>query len=195
MGLTQQEMQSLLEAKCRAPHQLLGMHLLDDGSGLVVRAMATNAAKVAVEPIHEKEMPAFELHRSGNTPVFEGGTNDAGRIYAYNLVITDPAGNVLRTRDPYSFLPTLGESDLYLFGKGDERRIFDKLGAQLRAIDGVAGTSFAVWAPNAQRVSVVGDFNSWDGRAHQMRSLDSDVRPCKAAELWPNSLASCRKGA
>jgi 1,4-alpha-glucan branching enzyme len=65
----------------------------------------------------------------------------------------------------------LGEGDLYLFGKGDERRIYDKLGSKLRIIDGVAGTSFAVWAPNAQRVSVVGDFNNWDGRFHQMRSL------------------------
>jgi 1,4-alpha-glucan branching enzyme len=173
MGLTQQDLQSLLEAKCRAPHQLLGMHPLEDGSGLMVRAMAADAAKVGVEPVHEKEMPAFELQRAGNTSVFEGTTNDAGRVYAYDLVITDSSGNVRRTRDAYSFLPTLGESDLYLFGKGDERRIYDKLGAQLRTIDGVAGASFAVWAPNAQRVSVVGDFNSWDGRAHQMRSLGS----------------------
>ena len=60
---------------------------------------------------------------------------------------------------------------MFLFGKGDERRIYDKLGAQLRTIDGVAGASFAVWAPNAQRVSVVGDFNGWDGRCHQMRPL------------------------
>jgi 1,4-alpha-glucan branching enzyme len=76
-----------------------------------------------------------------------------------------------RGRDPYSFLPTLGESDLYLFGKGDERRIYEKLGAQLRTIDGVPGASFAVWAPNARRVSVVGDFNNWDGRCHAMRTL------------------------
>ncbi|MCI0539616.1 MAG: 1,4-alpha-glucan branching protein GlgB, partial [Verrucomicrobiales bacterium] len=67
--------------------------------------------------------------------------------------------------------PTLGEMDLFLFGQGNERRIYDKLGAQLRVIDGVSGTSFAVWAPNAQRVSVVGDFNKWDGRYHPMRSL------------------------
>src|SRR5260370_16989818 len=74
-------------------------------------------------------------------------------------------------RDAYAFLTTLGEGDLYLFGKGDERRIYDKLGAQLRTIDGVPGASFALWAPNAQRISVVGDFNQWDGHCHQMRSL------------------------
>ena len=80
-------------------------------------------------------------------------------------------GSPRQTRDPYSFLPTLGETDLYLFGQGNELRIYEKLGAQLRVIDGVHGTSFAVWAPNAQRVSVVGDFNDWDGRCHPMRSL------------------------
>jgi 1,4-alpha-glucan branching enzyme len=67
-------------------------------------------------------------------------------------------------RDPYAFLPTVSDDDLFLFGKGDHRRLYDKLGAQLLLVDGVAGTSFAVWAPNAQRVSVVGDFNGWDGR-------------------------------
>jgi 1,4-alpha-glucan branching enzyme len=80
-------------------------------------------------------------------------------------------GAKIQTRDPYSFLPTLGETDLFLFGQGNERRIYEKLGAQLRTIDGVAGTSFAVWAPTAQRVSVVGDFNDWDGRLHAMRML------------------------
>src|SRR6266404_2121889 len=173
MALTQQELQSLLEVRNRAPHQLLGMHPLGDGSGIVARALVPNATKVELQPVHESDKPSFELQRLGNTPLFEGVTNEASRVYAYDLVIFDSAGNVSRTRDPYSFLPTLGESDLYLFGKGDEHRIYDKLGAQLRTIDAVAGASFAVWAPNAQRVSVVGDFNSWDGRAHQMRSLGS----------------------
>ena len=132
-----------------------------------------NAAKVEVQPVHEKDKPTFELHRIGNTPLFEGRTSEAGQVYAYELVITNHAGDRQLTRDPYSFLPTLTEADLYLFGQGDERRIYDKLGAQLRTIDQVAGASFGVWAPNAQRVSVVGDFNGWDGRLHQMRMLGS----------------------
>ncbi len=147
------------------------MHALGDASGLVVRVLAPKAAKVEVQPVHEKDKPAIQLERMANTDLFEGLTRESARVYAYDLVITDQAGNVRRTRDPYSFLPTLGEADLYLFGKGDERRIYDKLGSQLRTIDGVAGASFAVWAPNAQRVSVVGDFNGWDGRPHQMRQL------------------------
>ena len=147
------------------------MHPLGDGSGLVVRALVPNGAKVEIQPVHEKNKPAITLKRIPKTDVFEGTTKEANRVYAYDLVLTDQAGKVRRTRDPYSFLPTLGEADLYLFGKGDERKIYDKLGAQLRTIDGVAGVSFAVWAPNAQRISVVGDFNGWDGRVHMMRSL------------------------
>jgi len=171
MVLTQEELRSLIEVKHRSPHQLLGLHPLGDGSGLVARTMAPDAAKIEFQPVHEKDKPTIKLKRVPKTDVFEGTTKEATRVYAYDLVITDHSGKVRRTRDPYSFLPTLGEADLYLFGKGDERRIYDKLGSQLRTIDGVSGASFAVWAPNAQRISVVGDFNQWDGRFHQMRSL------------------------
>jgi 1,4-alpha-glucan branching enzyme len=171
MGLTREQLQSLVEVKSRSPHELLGMHPLPEAGGLVVRALIPKAASVEVQPVHEKDKPTFQLQRIPKTDLFEGTTKDADRVYAYDLVITDTDGKVRRTRDPYSFLPTLGESELYLFGKGDERRIYDKLGSQLRTIDGVAGASFAVWAPNAQRVSVVGDFNNWDGRVHQMRTL------------------------
>lgn len=171
MVLTQQELRSLVGVNTRSPHQLLGMHPLGNGAGIVVRALAPNASKVEVQPVLEKDKPSFKLERLPNSDVFEGVAKAADRVYAYDLVITDKHKHTHRTRDAYSFLPTLGESDLYLFGKGDERRIYEKLGAQLRVIDGVPGTSFAVWAPNAQRISVVGNFNDWDGRRHMMRSL------------------------
>jgi len=171
MLLTKEELLSLIEARNRSPHQLLGLHPLGNGAGVIARAFVPNAAHVEVQPVHEKDKPAFELERIAKTDLFEGTAQGADRVYAYDLVITDHSGNVRRTRDAYSFLPTLSEGDLYLFGKGDERRIYDKLGSQLRTIDGVPGTSFAVWAPNAERISVVGDFNNWDGRVHQMRAL------------------------
>ena len=171
MLLTPDELKSLLEATHRSPHELLGLHRLGDGSGLVARALLQNAAKVRVEPVHEKGQPAFNLQRLHESGLCEGVTKLAQRVYAYDLVITDFQGQKRRTRDAYSFLPTLGETDLFLFNKGDERQAYDKLGAHLREIDGVAGVSFAVWAPNAQRVSVVGSFNGWDGRYLPMRLL------------------------
>ena len=171
MLLTKDELHSLVELIHQSPHSLLGMQPLGGGAGLVVRAFLPDAAKVAVQPVHEKDKPRFALKRIHESGLFEGTTKSASRVYAYDLVITNHQGQTRRTRDAYSFLPTLGESDLFLFGKGDERRIYEKLGAQMRVIDGVPGTSFAVWAPNAQRVSVVGDFNQWDGRFHSMRLL------------------------
>ncbi len=171
MLLTHEELESLVQIRHRSPHTLLGMHPLGDGSGVVVRAVAPDAASVEIQPVHERTKPRIQLKRIHESGLFEGVTREANHVYAYDLVITDAAGKRWQMRDPYSFLPTLGEQDLYLFGKGDERKIYDKLGAQLRVIDGVHGTSFAVWAPNARRVSVVGDFNNWNGRTHPMRSL------------------------
>ena len=147
------------------------MHPLGDGSGLVVRAFLQNAARVEVAPVHEPLKPSFALEMLDARGLFEGVTTAAQRTYAYDLIVTDYQGNIRRTRDAYSFWPSLGETDLYLFGQGNERRIYDKLGAQLREVDGVRGVSFAVWAPHAQRVSVVGPFNSWDGRYHPLRML------------------------
>ncbi|MEI6198098.1 MAG: 1,4-alpha-glucan branching enzyme, partial [Verrucomicrobiota bacterium] len=188
MILTPDELRSLVELKHQSPHTLLGMHPLGGQSGLVVRALLPGAESVEVQPVHEKDKPGFALERIPGTDVFEGLTRAASAVYAYDLVITSHRGQIRRTRDAYSFLPTLGESDLYLFGKGDERRIYEKLGAQLRVIDGVHGTSFAVWAPNAQRVSVVGDFNDWDGRFHPLRLLG-------ASGVWEIFIPGVGRGA
>src|ERR1041385_5322576 len=188
MILTAKEIESLVNVRHQSPHTLLGMHPLGDGSGLVVRAFLPYAAAVEIVPVHEKNRPAIKLKRLHEAGLFEGVTRQANRVYAYDLVIIDHQGNRRQTRDPYSFLPTLGETDLYLFGQGNERRIYDKLGAQLRVIDGVHGASFAVWAPNARRVSVVGDFNGWDGRRHAMRHLGP-------SGVWEIFVPGIREGA
>ena len=171
MLLTTEERERLVNVRHNLPHQLLGMHRLGDGSGLVVRTLAPGAASVAVESVHEADKPGFTLERIDDAGLFEGVTQNATEVYAYDLVITDGEGNVRKTRDAYSFLSSLGETDLYLLGEGREMSIYDKLGAHAREFDGVHGVSFGVWAPNAQAVSVVGDFNDWDGRCHAMRSL------------------------
>jgi 1,4-alpha-glucan branching enzyme len=97
------------------------------------------------------------------------------KIPSYRLKI-HRAGTTTTMRDPYSFPPTLGELDLHLFGEGRHEQIYDKLGAHVTKVGAVKGVAFAVWAPHASGVSVVGDFNNWDGRVHQMRMLyDSGV--------------------
>ena len=171
MILSEAELTSLVTVQHRSPHQLLGMHPLGGGFGVVVRAFLPEAAKVEAQPTHDKRKPKIKLKRLHRAGLFEGVSRETNEVYAYDLLITDHDGRRWQTRDPFSFLPTLGETDLYLFGQGNERRIYEKLGAQLRVIDGVPGTSFAVWAPHAQRVSVVGDFNHWDGRRHPLRLL------------------------
>ncbi len=171
MILTPAELESLVQARLRDPHRLLGMHPLGDGSGVVVRAYLPNAAAVEAVPVHEPHLPRIRLERLHESGLYEGVSHAIRRVYAYELVITDYQGGQRRLRDGYSFLPTLGEQDLYLFNQGNERRLYDKLGAHRRELDGVRGVGFAVWAPNARRVSVVGDFNGWNGRYHPMRLL------------------------
>nr|MBA2637735.1 1,4-alpha-glucan branching protein GlgB [Solirubrobacterales bacterium] len=91
----------------------------------------------------------------------------------YELEIAYADGGTFAVRDPYSFAPTIGELDLHLAGEGRHEDIYRRLGAHERVVDEIPGTSFAVWAPAARSVSVVGDFNSWDGRLHPMRSMGS----------------------
>jgi 1,4-alpha-glucan branching enzyme len=93
--------------------------------------------------------------------------------FGYRLHVTDPAGNMVEMGDPYSFGPLLSDYDLYLFGEGTHYRPYEKLGAHIREVGGFSGVHFAVWAPNARVVSVVGNFNHWDSRVHPMRKHPS----------------------
>lgn len=171
MLLSAAELQSLVRLEHHQPHQLLGMHPLGGGAGLVVRALIPGAKRVDIAPVHEAKKPTVRLKKVHPCGLFEGVITTVSQVYAYDLAITDAQGQVRRQRDPYSFLPTVGEVDLFLFNQGNARNIYEKLGSHHQLIDGVAGTSFAVWAPNARRVSVVGEFNQWDGHCHMMRSI------------------------
>ncbi|CAN5248715.1 1,4-alpha-glucan branching protein GlgB [soil metagenome] len=115
--------------------------------------------------------------RQSMTRVHSGGVFAAelpgAEAPAYRLEVTYPDGQTFVLDDPYRFWPTLGEVDLHLFGEGRHERLWQVLGAHVRSHQGATGTSFAVWAPSARAVRVVGDFNGWDGRLHPMRSLGS----------------------
>jgi len=162
------EVEQLVAGRLTDPHHLLGAHPHD--GGVVVRAWRPEAQAVVAKP---ENAPPVELELRHPAGLFEGVVPDADAPLSYELEVSYPDGNTFTLRDPYAFPPTLGELDLHLAGEGRHERIYERLGAHLRDAEGVTGTAFAVWAPNAAAVSVVGDFNSWDGRLHPMRSLGS----------------------
>jgi 1,4-alpha-glucan branching enzyme len=168
---TDGDVRAIAEARHGNPFAVLGMHVA--GDTIVVRAMLPQAASVDVIDAQTGE-PVARLHRVHNDGFFAGTIPDRSRPFAYRLQLHIGATTAI-IDDPYRFGPILGDVDLYLFGEGTHRRLYDHLGAHPRVIDGVAGCSFAVWAPSAQRVSVVGEFNDWDGRRHAMRERSSGV--------------------
>jgi 1,4-alpha-glucan branching enzyme len=121
--------------------------------------------------IEGKGVKSQKLARVDECGLFEGEVAGFSEGMAYTLDLTGHDGRKWRERDAYSFQPVLGEVDIYLFNEGTHYDIHKKLGAHVKVIGDVPGVHFAVWAPSAQRVSVVGDFNNWDGRVHQMRKL------------------------
>ena len=157
------DIDALVRAEHPDPFSILGPHG-DGAGGQFIRAYLPGALSVAVlAKDSDEELGALE---QTETPgLFVGHFNGQPR---YRLR-TRWAGGEQVAEDPYSFGQLLGEMDLYLFAEGNHRDLSACLGAQLKTVDGVDGVRFAVWAPNARRVSVVGDFNVWDGRRHPMR--------------------------
>jgi 1,4-alpha-glucan branching enzyme len=157
----------LRERDLADPHRVLGAHAAD--GGVVIRAFRPDADGVIA---HLEGGEDVVLQRIDDAGLFEGEAPGASLPLRYTLEVR--YGEASYTlRDPYAFLPSLGELDMHLLGEGRHEELYEKLGAHVRTMDGVEGTAFAVWAPSARSVSVVGDFNSWDGRLHPMRSLGS----------------------
>ena len=158
----------LIEARHCDPFKILGMHPFQ-GSWFA-RVFRPDVAEVTLIDASDdtRRFPLGKVHGDG---FFESVLRGVDEGFSYELEMTSHSGSKWRTRDPYSFGPVLGEMDVYLFNEGTHYEVYKKLGAHLMELGGVVGTHFAVWAPNAQRVGVVGDFNQWDGRAHPMRQL------------------------
>ncbi|MFA5531419.1 MAG: 1,4-alpha-glucan branching enzyme, partial [Thiohalomonadaceae bacterium] len=162
--ISYEPLQRLLEARHHDPFQYLGRH--PNGNGVVVRALVPGAASVLLHGTRAR-LPMYRLH---HTDVFEwqGAAEDVP--LRYRLEAQDGHGHTWEFFDAYCFPPQIGDLDLHLFTEGQHRHSYRFLGARTLSIDGVDGVLFATWAPNAERVSVVGDFNRWDGRCHAMRS-------------------------
>jgi 1,4-alpha-glucan branching enzyme len=156
---------SLARGEHHDPHAVLGAHAM--AGGTVVRAFHPDASAVELLPAGGDDVEMQALGDGLWAAQLPGLRPPLG----YRLRFRFADGQDWERDDPYRFLPTLGELDLHLIGEGRHERLWEVLGAHPRTIDGTAGVAFAVWAPNARSVRVVGDFDRWDGRLFPMRSL------------------------
>ncbi|HET9956505.1 MAG TPA: 1,4-alpha-glucan branching protein GlgB [Polyangiaceae bacterium] len=165
-----EKLEALRRDRLHDPHSVLGAHPTRVGysEGIVVRSYHPEAEGCALL-LGSEVRPMTPLGGGIFATFLEG----ARLPISYRLRFSFEGGAVWERDDPYRFLPTLGELDQHLFSEGTHRRLWEVLGARVRVQEGTSGTAFAVWAPGARRVSLVGDFNRWDGRLFPMRSLGS----------------------
>jgi len=161
------ELQRIIEARHHDPFEVLGRHELD-GQALV-RVFLPHAERVMIAEGN------LEMHRIEHSDFFEWEGPAESVPYRYRLIWHDDQGREHIHHDPYCFPPQLGDMDLHLFNEGKHWHAHRLLGAHVQEIDDISGVLFSVWAPNASRVSVVGDFNRWDGRVHPMRMRTGGV--------------------
>ncbi len=178
-----QELDALVRREHFNPHSILGAHQLN--GGVAIRAMRPAASEIKALLPDGSVVELEQIHPGG---VFEATVPGAQTPLRYRLEVDYGSGGRFTIDDPYGFEPTLGELDLHLISEGRHEHIYEELGAHVRDHEGVRGTAFAVWAPAANAVSVVGDFNSWDGRLHAMRSLG-------ATGIWELFLPAVEPGA
>lgn len=166
-SLSQEEMAAIEGGYHGDPFAVLGPHMttLDAASAVVIRAFLPWAEHVQVARDDGTLHDMWRVHPEG---LFEAVIPADGK-FGYMLRATNKHGQEASLRDPYSFGPVLSDFDLHLISEGNHYRTYEKMGAHVREVEGVRGVHFVVWAPTAERVSVIGNFNGWDGRIHLMR--------------------------
>jgi 1,4-alpha-glucan branching enzyme len=175
-SLTLGSLGAVVEGTHGNPAEILGPHEVEQEgrTWLAIRAFLPHTQQAwVVDQAHSTPRPMRRLHPAGFyeaiCPCMSPQTPQQ-----YRLRMADTSGNMTTIDDPYAFPTFFTDYDLYLLGEGRHYRSFEKLGAHRRVIEGVSGVNFAVWAPNASRVSVVGDFNQWDERRHALRRHHSN---------------------
>lgn len=160
------EIESIIYSESDNPHAILGAHVV--GGNTLVQAYIPGAKSVLLQNKKDKKSYEMELaDEEGFFAVLVPGKTP----FKYEYIVEDSEGNLKKRKDAYNFAPGIDQKDMDKFAAGIHYTVYEKLGAHPMKIDGVSGVYFAVWAPNAVRVSTVGDFNDWDGRVHQMRRL------------------------
>jgi len=168
------DMEYIIHGNHHDPFSYLGMHPVEQHGRMMitVRAFIPEARTISVVD-NERENISYPMERIHAEGLYEIAIEEREKVFKYRLRIVDHSGNVRDAFDPYSFLPIMSNYDLHLFSEGKNHFVYRRLGSHIMTVDGINGVYFAVWAPNARRVSVVGNFNGWDGRRHPMRVLGS----------------------
>jgi 1,4-alpha-glucan branching enzyme len=167
---TSDDVEALVNGTHTNPHRVLGMHEHRDGT--VVRVLRPDVTSVEIVWGDGDAEPATQTSDGG---MFEALVPTKLSADGYRLRMRSHEDVEFTARDPYAFWPTLGDTDLHLAGEGRHEELWRRLGAHVTTVEGVEGTAFAVWAPNAQSVRVVGSFNDWDGRRNPMRVLGTGI--------------------
>ncbi len=165
------QIEEIVYSESDHPHDILGAHVA--GGSVLIQTFQPGAKSVRLQLLEgDKSYRMEEADEGGYFALLLPGKT----VPAYEYVVEAENGSLRKVRDAYNFAPQITKKDTEKFEAGIHYSVYEKLGAHPGVIDGVSGTYFAVWAPNALRVSVVGDFNGWDGRTHQMRRLwDSGI--------------------
>ena len=166
-GVPVDELNLFLAGAHPDPFRILGPHRV--GEDLVVRIFRPDAKEVSI--VIDGNDQRFVADRLRPEGFFQATVPGKKRDCDYSIQLTGWDGSTALVRDPYCYGLIMGEMDLHLFSEGNHLQLYEQFGAHLRKIGDTEGVYFAVWAPNAQRVSVVGDFNGWDGRGNPMRRL------------------------
>jgi 1,4-alpha-glucan branching enzyme len=181
------EVERLIAGEFNDPHKILGAH--PQGNPVdetIVRAFHPDAVAANLLLEGGEIVSMSQVHSSG---LFAAKIKDRSWPFKYTFRFHFASGETWERKDPYAYLPTIGELDAYLFNEGNHYRIYERLGAHPLIKDGQPGVAFAVWAPAAKRVSVIGEFNGWDGRLYPMRTIGSSgIWELFVPDIGPGSL-------
>jgi len=161
------EINSIINGEYSTPSDILGQHKITDREAVIIRGFFPHGKEAWIIRDSKKAVKMTEIHKDG---FYEAVFKDCDKYFPYHFRIKEESRKYKEFKDPYNFPPILTDFDIHLLIEGTHYQSYEKMGAHYIEIDGTPGVHFAVWAPNAVRVSVIGNFNRWDGRVHPMNN-------------------------
>ena len=161
------EINSIINGEYSTPSDILGQHKITDREAVIIRGFFPHGKEAWIIQSPKKAVKMTKIHKDG---FYEAVFKDCVRYFPYHFRVKEKDKKYKEFKDPYNFTPILTDFDIHLLIEGTHYQSYEKMGAHYIEIDGTSGVHFAVWAPNAVRVSVIGNFNMWDGRVHPMNN-------------------------